>query len=91
MIGFRLGDYKSGSNEVVSPESCKNISNEMKILVNYFQKYIDEVSKYKAFNVRNHEGFWRQLTLRSNQKNDILALIVLDKKNLTDVRIIESN
>ena len=33
VIGFRLGDYKSGSNEVVSPQACKNISNEVKNLV----------------------------------------------------------
>jgi len=84
LIGFRLGDFKSGSNEVVSPDACPNISSEMKTLVQAFKTYLHEKSSYKAFNVRNHEGNWRQLTLRSNQSNEFLAILVFEKKELTE-------
>lgn len=87
MVGFRLGDYKSGSNEVVEPYACKNISDEVKNLAKDFQTYINEISLYKAFNVRTHDGHYRQLTVRTNQNKDLLAIIVFEKKNLTDDEI----
>ena len=37
--------------------------------------------------MRTHEGNWRQLTVRNNQKNEILAIIVFDKKNLNEDEI----
>ena len=33
VIGFRLGDYKSGSNEVVEPFCCRHIPDEMKAFI----------------------------------------------------------
>lgn len=33
VIGFRLGDYKSGSNEVVAPFCCRHIPEEMKSFI----------------------------------------------------------
>lgn len=47
--------------------------------------YLDEKTKFKAYSVRTHDGNWRQLTVRSNQKAELLAIIVFDKKNLSDV------
>jgi len=44
-------------------------------------------SKYAAYNVRTHEGNWRQLTLRTNQSKEILAIIIFDKQDLTDVNL----
>jgi hypothetical protein len=84
VIGFRLGDFKSGSNEVVEPYCCKHIPSETKQLLREFQNYIDQ-SEYKAFNVRTHEGNWRQLTARTNRNRDLLVIVVFDKQELTDV------
>jgi tRNA (uracil-5-)-methyltransferase len=86
LIGSRLGDFKSGSNEVVEPYCCKHIPIEMKSLVKLFQSYI-ETSDYNPFNVRTHEGHWRQLTVRTNELNEMLAIIVFDKQKLTDEQI----
>jgi hypothetical protein len=36
--------------------------------------------------LRTKEGNWRQLTLRSNQNKDILAIVVFDERELTEVR-----
>lgn len=49
-----------------------------------FKDYLDQ-SKYGAFNVRNHSGHWRQLTLRTNQCKEILAIVIFDKQDLVDV------
>ena len=56
----------------------------MKFMIRKFQEYVEQ-SECKPFNVRTHEGHWRQLTLRSNANKEMLAIIVFDKQNLTDV------
>ena len=86
VIGFRLGDFKSGSNEVVEPYCCKHISDETKLFIRKFQDYIDTQSEYKAFNVRTHQGHWRQLTIRTNRNKDMLVIVVFDKQDLADVK-----
>lgn len=40
-------------------------------------------SKYAAFNVRTHDGHWRQLTLRTNELHEILAIVIFDKQDLS--------
>lgn len=45
-------------------------------------------SKYQAYNVRTRLGNWRQLTLRTNQLKEILAIIIFDKNDLADVNIV---
>lgn len=50
-----------------------------------FQKYLNQ-SQYKPFNVRTHQGHYRQLTLRSNEEKDLLAIVIFDKHELTEVR-----
>ena len=56
--------------------------------IKIFQEYLVEKSKYKAFSVRTHEGNWRQLTVRNNQNNELLAIIVFDKKSLSEVSFV---
>ena len=43
-------------------------------------------SKYSAFNVRTSKGNWRQLTLRTNEAKEILAIVIFDKQDLSDVK-----
>lgn len=85
VIGFRLGDYKSGSNEVVEPFCCRHIPEEMFEFIRVFKSYINQ-SEYKAYNVRTHEGHWRQLTIRTNRSRDLLAIVIFDKQDLSDVK-----
>jgi hypothetical protein len=56
----------------------------MKWFIKKLHDYIDQ-SEYKAFNVRTHLGNWRQLTLRSNENMDLLAILIFDKQDLNDV------
>jgi len=85
-IGFRLGEYKTGSNEVVEPFVCRNISEHMKTFLKRFQAYFDE-SAYKPCNLRLKEGHWRQLTLRSNEAKELLAIVIFDKKDLSEEEV----
>lgn len=86
VIGQRLGEYKTGSNEVVEPTVCRHITEHMKQFTKKMQEYIDQ-STYDPINVRTKTGHWRQLTLRSNEEKDLLAIFVFDKKDLTDEEI----
>lgn len=106
VIGFRLGDYKSGSNEVVAPFCCRHIPEVMKSFIrvgftkvflsynpnfnqlSFFQEFqtFMKQSKYSAFNVRTSKGSWRQLTLRINEAKEILAIVIFDKQDLSDVK-----
>ena len=81
-----MGLYKSGSNEVIEPYVCRNISEHMKLFVKKFHSYFDE-SDFKPCNLRLKIGNWRQLTLRSNEAKDILAIIIFDQKDLTTEEI----
>jgi len=85
-IGFRLGEYKTGSNEVVEPYVCRNISEHMKAFLKRFHAYFDE-SAYKPCNLRLKVGHWRQLTLRSNEAKELLAIIIFDKKDLGEKEV----
>jgi tRNA (uracil-5-)-methyltransferase len=42
-------------------------------------------NEYKAYNVRTHEGHWRQLTIRNNQAKDLLVIVIFDKQDLSEV------
>jgi len=57
-------------------------------LIKKFKIYIDQ-SKYKALNVRTRAGNWRQLTIRSNENNEHLVIVIFDKQDLSDEQISE--
>ncbi|CAF0862793.1 unnamed protein product [Brachionus calyciflorus] len=86
VIGFRLGEYKTGSNEVVEPYVCKNMPDQMRSLVKKFHEYIEQC-EYKPVNVRTREGNWRQITVRTNQNKDLIVIVVFDQRDLNDDQI----
>ena len=57
-------------------------------MIKKFKIYIDQ-SKYKALNVRTRAGNWRQLTIRSNENNEHLVIVIFDKQDLSDEQISE--
>ncbi|RNA09498.1 tRNA (uracil-5-)-methyltransferase -like protein [Brachionus plicatilis] len=86
VVGFRLGEYKTGSSEVVEPYSCKNFPDQMRSFVKKFHEFVEN-SEFKPVNVRTREGNWRQLTLRTNQNKEIVAIVVFDKRDLDEEEI----
>ncbi|CAF1648014.1 unnamed protein product [Adineta ricciae] len=74
IVGFRYGEYRSGIDRVGSPSVCKNVSNEMKLVVQYFQDFIRSRSS-PWYSAETHLGCWRQLTVRTSRLNYILMMI----------------
>ncbi|XP_054707728.1 tRNA (uracil-5-)-methyltransferase homolog A-like [Uloborus diversus] len=81
-VGFRLNAYKEGSMSVAEPDDCINISKEMLRAVKSFQEYIRS-SPRDVFNPENHEGFWRQLTVRTSNNEDVLLIVVMHPQDLS--------
>ncbi|PRD35734.1 UNVERIFIED_CONTAM: tRNA (uracil-5-)-methyltransferase A [Trichonephila clavipes] len=87
-VGFRLNSYKEGSMSVAEPDDCVNISEAMLKAVKSFQAYIRESAK-EVYNPENHEGYWRQLTVRTSNNSDILLIIVIHPQSLTEAELEE--
>ncbi|GFT89060.1 hypothetical protein NPIL_119041 [Nephila pilipes] len=87
-IGFRLNSYKEGSMSVAEPDDCMNVSEAMLKAVKSFQAYIRESDK-DVYNPENHEGYWRQLTVRTSNNSDILLIIVIHPQSLTEAELEE--
>ncbi|XP_067143995.1 tRNA (uracil-5-)-methyltransferase homolog A [Centruroides vittatus] len=81
-VGFRLNCYKSGSMSVAEPDECINIPESMLKAVKSFQDYIRSSDK-DVFNPETHEGYWRQLTVRTS-KTDVLLVVVMHPQKLEE-------
>ncbi|XP_023226761.1 tRNA (uracil-5-)-methyltransferase homolog A-like [Centruroides sculpturatus] len=81
-VGFRLNCYKSGSMSVAEPDECINIPESMLKAVKSFQDYIRSSDK-DVFNPETHEGYWRQLTVRTG-KTDVLLVVVMHPQKLEE-------
>ncbi|KAG8187646.1 hypothetical protein JTE90_005500 [Oedothorax gibbosus] len=81
-VGFRLNSYKEGSMSVAEPDDCINIGEPMLRAVKSFQSYIRQ-SNFDVYNPENHQGHWRQLTVRTSNNSDILLIVVLHPQSLS--------
>lgn len=63
------------------------LKKDVKLLFFKLFKSFLQKSKCPAFNVRTKKGYWRQLTLRTNSQKEILAIVVFDKNDLSEVII----
>lgn len=85
-VGFRLNCYKSGSMSVAEPDECINIPESMLKAVKSFQNYIRSSDK-DVFNPETHEGYWRQLTVRTTKNEDVLLIVVMHPQKLTEYEL----
>lgn len=87
VVGFRLGMYKDGNCTVVEPKECTNIPESMKQVLQEFQSFI-KLSPLAVFNPTTHDGFWKQLTVRTTCKGDMMCILQIASKNMakTDVQ-----
>lgn len=74
MVGFRIGKYSSGSIEVSAPDDVPHIPDIVKLTAKLYRKYI-ESSKYDIFHTDNHEGIFKQLTVRYAAATNQMMLI----------------
>ncbi|CAM1327604.1 TRMT2A (predicted) [Pycnogonum litorale] len=82
-IGFRLSSYSAGSMMVCQPDECLNLDSLMKTVVKHFQDYV-RASDKAPFCQNTHDGYWRQLTVRTTTKNDVMAVVVMHPQTLTE-------
>lgn len=84
-LGFRLGQYKEGTVKVVTPPpNCPIISDQMRKILEHFQKYLNVQTKLDGFNPVNHEGYWRQILVRTNRNHKCMVSFSIHRQQLTD-------
>nr|DBA23109.1 TPA: hypothetical protein GDO54_014058 [Pyxicephalus adspersus] len=89
-IGFRLGKYKGGTCAVAEPFDTLHIPEAVKKVVKAFQEYIRSTS-YTVYSPETYEGHWKQLTVRSSRKGDVMVIVYfhpqkLSKEALADLK-----
>ncbi|PIK39048.1 hypothetical protein BSL78_24116, partial [Apostichopus japonicus] len=82
IVGFRIGQYKGGHTAVASPLPCKNLSPGSKRVVEHMQAYLDQ-SELRYFDVVSHEGHWSQLTVRTTERSEVMAILQLHPQDLS--------
>lgn len=91
-VGFRMGRYKDGSERVFSPpENCPIINKNMFKILEAFQSMLRSSSdtKLKGFNHVTHDGNFRQITIRSNEKNECLVIVDLHPQDMSEAELTE--
>ncbi|KAH9418179.1 tRNA methyltransferase 2 [Dermatophagoides pteronyssinus] len=88
-IGFRLGLYREGSVRVVKPpENCPIINQQARLILEYFQCYLNEKTTLDGHDPITHEGYWRQILVRLNRQNESLISIRLTRQStMTDTEL----
>lgn len=85
-VGFRLGRYKDGSTRVITPPSnCPIINDSMFSILMTFQEYLKQKdsTKLRGFDPVTHQGHVRQLTVRTNNDNQILVILDVHPQDLS--------
>ncbi|XP_013403739.1 tRNA (uracil-5-)-methyltransferase homolog A [Lingula anatina] len=83
VVGFRMGRYRDGTCVVTEPSGCINLPQSMKDLAKALQDYI-QTSKYGVFDPELQVGHYRQLTARTCQGKDLMAIIIFHPQSLTE-------
>lgn len=73
VVGFRFGSYREGSSAVGDPSNCSILPDAMTKVAKVFQEFVHQ-SQYPVYDAQTHEGYWRQLTVRTTTLGDIMAI-----------------
>ncbi|KAK3576133.1 hypothetical protein CHS0354_043100 [Potamilus streckersoni] len=85
-VGFRYGQYSSGSVGVGEPDQIPIISNKMKTVVKRFQEYIRS-SSYSSYSPQNHTGHWKQLTVRTSRLDHLMIMVDFHPQQLSQDKV----
>uniref|UniRef100_A0A1E1X515 tRNA (uracil(54)-C(5))-methyltransferase n=1 Tax=Amblyomma aureolatum TaxID=187763 RepID=A0A1E1X515_9ACAR len=88
IVGFRISSYRQGSMSVASADKLSNVPESAKKVAKCFQDYVQQSGK-EPFNPETHEGYWRQLTVRTTRQGHIMAIAVIHPQTLTEEEISE--
>ncbi|CAH2295616.1 tRNA (uracil-5-)-methyltransferase homolog A [Pelobates cultripes] len=87
-VGCRLGKYKGGSCAVVEPFDTIHIPAVTKRVVKAFQEYI-RTTPYAVYSPESYEGHWKQLTVRSSRKGQVMAMVYFNPQKLSKEVLVE--
>lgn len=87
-VGFRISSYRQGSMSVASADELPNVPESAKRVAKCFQDFVRQSGK-EPFNPETHEGYWRQLTVRTTRQDHIMAIAVIHPQSLTEEEISE--
>lgn len=82
-VGFRIASYKEGSMHVAPVSHLRHLPQQMKNVVEEFEKFIRN-SGLAAFSPLTHEGFWRQLNVRTTRNNDVLIIPMMHPQDMKE-------
>ncbi|XP_075541207.1 tRNA (uracil-5-)-methyltransferase homolog A [Dermacentor variabilis] len=88
VVGFRISSYRQGSMSVASAADLPNIPEPAKKVAQCFQDYVQQSGK-EPFNPETHEGYWRQLTVRTTRRGHIMAIAVIHPQALSEEDILQ--
>ncbi|XP_053327305.1 tRNA (uracil-5-)-methyltransferase homolog A [Spea bombifrons] len=87
-VGCRLGKYKGGTCAVVEPYDTIHIPAVTKKVVKAFQEYI-RTTPYACYSPESYEGHWKQLTVRSSRKGQVMAIVYFHPQKLSKETLAE--
>ena len=83
-VGFKIGRYKNGSDRICRPpRDCPILTEKIHHILDVFREFLKDKSKLKGFDLVTHEGYYRQLTIRRNQKDEYLIIVDLHPQDLS--------
>ncbi|XP_042218009.1 tRNA (uracil-5-)-methyltransferase homolog A-like isoform X2 [Homarus americanus] len=80
-VGFRIASYKEGSMHVAPVNHLCHLPDQMKRVVTEFEKFVRDSGR-APFSPLTHEGFWRQLNIRTTRNKDILIIPMIHPQEM---------
>ena len=82
------GCYRDDNIKVVRPVNCPLLNDRMEKLADLFERFV-ATSRMKPFNIYNHLGHFKQITVRTSKRGCMMIVDVnrdteLDEQKLTD-------
>ena len=74
-VGFTNGQMAAGNLTIDSPKNCLNIPESSKVVAELVEEVV-RASGIPAYNIKTHEGIWKQVTYRLSSRTGQSMVIV---------------
>ncbi|XP_022706178.1 tRNA (uracil-5-)-methyltransferase homolog A-like isoform X1 [Varroa jacobsoni] len=91
VVGFRMSSYKKGSIEVGGvTETMKHVPPLAVKVARLFEEFLRACGDSRPpYNAEEEKGYWRQLTVRTSERNQCMAILIMHPQNLSPQEIQE--
>lgn len=86
-VGFRIASYKEGSMHVAPVSHMCHLPEQMIMVVKEFETFVRD-SGLAPFSPLTHEGYWRQLNVRTTQNKDILIIPMIHPQDMNEEQLL---